>query len=67
MALVERTRLTVDRFFPSSRLCWTPECSHQYTAMRLSVRTWTCPACGTVHDRDVNAARNILAAGLAER
>ncbi|MBO0786665.1 MAG: transposase, partial [Actinobacteria bacterium] len=33
----------------------------------LSVRTWTCVACGTRHDRDVNAARNILAAGRAER
>jgi len=33
----------------------------------LSVRAWTCAACGAVHDRDVNAARNILAAGRAER
>jgi transposase len=33
----------------------------------LSVRTWTCAACGTVHARDVNAAKNILAAGRADR
>lgn len=40
---------------------------HRPTAMPLQVRSWTCPACGTVDDRDVNAARNILAAGVAER
>ncbi|MGW3612611.1 zinc ribbon domain-containing protein [Micromonospora sp. NPDC005163] len=35
--------------------------------MTLGVRVWTCPGCDAVHDRDVNAARNLLAAGLAER
>ncbi|MGW1783964.1 zinc ribbon domain-containing protein, partial [Streptomyces sp. NPDC002143] len=45
----------------------TPGCSHVNDKMPLNVRTWTCPACGTTHDRDVNAANNILAAGLAER
>jgi len=62
-----RQLLTVDRFFPSSRLCSISGCSHLNDKMKLSVRSWTCPNCGTTHDRDVNAARNILAAGLAER
>jgi putative transposase len=62
-----RELLPVDRWFPSSRLCSNPGCAHVAGAMPLNVRTWTCPSCGTVHDRDVNAAKNILAAGLAER
>ncbi|RZU76273.1 putative transposase [Micromonospora kangleipakensis] len=57
-----RTVITVDRWFPSSKLCST--CGTVRDAMPLHVRTWTC-ACGATHDRDVNAARNILAAGLA--
>jgi putative transposase len=54
----------VSRFFPSSRLC--SACGAVADKMPLNVRSWTCP-CGTVHDRDVNAAINILAAGRAER
>jgi IS605 OrfB family transposase len=50
----------VDRFFPSSRLCSV--CGSLTGAMPLAVREWTC-VCGAVHDRDVNAAINILAAG----
>ncbi|MGW5876501.1 RNA-guided endonuclease InsQ/TnpB family protein [Nocardiopsis terrae] len=61
-----RELLLVDRWFPSSRLCSTPGCTHQAPSLPLNVREWTCPDCGTVHDRDVNAATNILAAGLAE-
>ncbi|MCR3751227.1 RNA-guided endonuclease InsQ/TnpB family protein [Lentzea californiensis] len=53
---------TVDRWFPSSKLCSV--CGALKAAMPLHVRTWTC-GCGAIHDRDVNAARNILAAGLA--
>ena len=53
----------VDRFYPSSKRCST--CGHVLDKLPLSVRTWTCPECGTVHDRDGNAAVNILAAGLA--
>nr|WP_260408367.1 transposase [Planomonospora venezuelensis] len=59
-----RELLVVDRWFPSSKLCST--CGALRAAMPLGVRIWEC-ACGAVHDRDVNAARNILAAGLAER
>ncbi len=59
-----RTLIVVDRWLPSSKLC--SSCGHQATAMPLHMREWTCALCGTVHDRDVNAARNILAAGLAE-
>ncbi|WP_350246456.1 transposase [Rhodococcus sp. D-6] len=54
----------VNRFFPSSQTCST--CGRIDGPKPLSVRTWTCP-CGAVHDRDLNAARNILAAGRAER
>ncbi|WP_405915375.1 RNA-guided endonuclease InsQ/TnpB family protein [Streptomyces sp. NBC_00728] len=60
----------VDRFFPSSRLC--SACGFKDGPKPLNVREWTCQGCGTVHDRDVNAAVNIrtegrkVAAGQAE-
>ncbi|MBG0854565.1 transposase [Streptomyces spinoverrucosus] len=57
-----RELVVVDRWFPSSKLCGA--CGTIAAKMPLNVREWTCD-CGTVHDRDVNAARNILAAGLA--
>jgi putative transposase len=57
-----RTLVVVDRWFPSSKLCST--CGALAQRMPLSARSWTC-RCGTVHDRDVNAARNILAEGLS--
>ena len=57
-----REVIVVDRFFPSSKLC--SNCGSLRQEMSLSVRTWKC-VCGTTHDRDVNAARNLLAAGLA--
>ncbi|MFG2109373.1 RNA-guided endonuclease InsQ/TnpB family protein [Micromonospora chersina] len=53
----------IERFAPTSRMCST--CGRTDGAKPLSVRSWTCP-CGSVHDRDVNAAKNILAAGRAE-
>jgi putative transposase len=57
-----RDVLVVDRWFPSSRLC--SHCGVKRDTMPLGVRTWTC-GCGMTHDRDVNAAKNLLAAGLA--
>jgi putative transposase len=60
-----RTVVAVDRWYPSSKTCST--CGRINPTMPLGVRSWTCPGCGTDHDRDINAAKNILAAGLAER
>ncbi|WP_230686408.1 RNA-guided endonuclease InsQ/TnpB family protein [Catellatospora vulcania] len=57
-----RDLIVVDRWFPSTKLCSV--CGALAQHMPLDVREWTC-RCGSVHDRDVNAARNILAAGLA--
>ncbi len=57
-----REVIAVDRWFPSSKLCSV--CGTLQSEMPLNVRTWTCD-CGTTHDRDVNAARNILAEGLS--
>jgi putative transposase len=57
-----RDLIAVDRWFPSSKLC--SACGRLAEQMSLDVRSWTC-RCGTVHDRDVNAARNILAEGLS--
>jgi putative transposase len=65
-----RTVVKVGRVFPSSQLC--SSCGHRDGPKPLAVRSWTCPACGVEHDRDLNAARNVLAegrritAGLAE-
>ncbi|MFD4294667.1 RNA-guided endonuclease InsQ/TnpB family protein [Rhodococcus sp. NPDC058532] len=59
-----RTVVKVDRWFPSSQTCSV--CGRVDGPKPLSIRSWSCP-CGTVHDRDLNAARNILAAGRAER
>ena len=53
-----RTLVQVDRFYPSSRLC--RNCGHKYAELLLSEREWVCENCGASHDRDVNAALNIL-------
>lgn len=58
-----REVVAVDRFFPSSKLC--SACGALQSRMPLDVRAWTCANCVVTHDRDVNAARNLLAAGLA--
>lgn len=51
----------VDRFFPSSKRC--SDCGHIVESLPLSVRSWVCPQCGSVHDRDENASKNIELAG----
>ena len=57
--------LQVDTFYPSSQTCSC--CGHQNSITKdLSVRDWTCPVCGTHHDRDENAAKNILARTLGQ-
>jgi putative transposase len=58
-----RELLVIDRWFPSSKRCGN--CGHIVKKMPLNVREWKCPQCGADHDRDLNAANNILAAGLA--
>ena len=58
-----RTLAKIDRWYPSSKTC--SACGHLLAELSLSTRHWTCPSCGTRHDRDINAAKNILAAGLA--
>ena len=57
-----RTLVQVDMFYPSSRLCH--DCGHKYDELRLSEREWVCESCGVLHDRDVNAALNILGEAL---
>jgi putative transposase len=58
-----RQLVVIDRWYPSSKTC--SQCGHLLDGLPLHVRTWTCRGCGSTHDRDVNAARNILAAGRA--
>lgn len=56
-----KTVVKIDRWFPSSKTC--SDCGHIVEKLPLSVREWACPECGTIHDRDANAAANILAVG----
>jgi putative transposase len=58
-----RELVVVDRWYPSSKTC--SACGHAAARMPLSVREWDCEACGTRHDRDINAAVNIRAEGLS--
>ena len=56
-----RTLVKIDQWFPSSKRCGN--CEHIVQRLSLNVRQWDCPVCGIHHDRDVNAAKNIIAVG----
>ncbi len=58
----ERLYIKVDRFFPSSKMCSC--CGFIINELPLNIREWKCPKCETIHDRDVNAARNIEIQGM---
>jgi putative transposase len=58
-----RHLVVIDRWYPSSKTC--SACGYVLAGLSLDRRHWLCPSCGTRHDRDINAAKNILAAGLA--
>jgi putative transposase len=59
-----RTLAVADRWYPSSKTC--SDCGHLLAELSLATRSWVCPTCGVLHDRDINAAKNVAAAaGLA--
>jgi putative transposase len=58
-----RTLVKIDQWYPSSKTC--SACKHGVDSLPLDIREWVCPECGVVHDRDTNAALNILAEGHA--
>lgn len=60
-----REIIKIDTWFPSSQIC--SNCGHKDGKKALSIREWTCPNCGTNHERDINAAINILNEGLRMR
>jgi putative transposase len=62
-ALYGRQVVKVAPWYPSSQVC--SACRHRAGPTPLKVRSWTCPGCGGTHDRDLNASKNILGAGLA--
>ena len=59
-----KNMIKIDRFAPSSKCCH--KCGYHNKVLPLSVREWICPSCLTIHDRDINAAKNIRLIGLAD-
>ena len=57
-----RTLIKIDKWYPSSKRCHS--CGHVLDSLSLDERFWLCPECKTFHDRDINAAKNVLAVGL---
>lgn len=53
-----RTLIGIERWYPSSKRCL--DCGHTVAKLSLNVQEWTCPECGTIPDRDINAAPNVL-------
>jgi IS605 OrfB family transposase len=60
----DKILIAVDRWYASSKTC--SKCRHVLDELRLDVRFWTCPKCKACHDRDINAARNLLMEGLRQ-
>jgi putative transposase len=58
-----REVIQVDRFYPSSKTC--SSCGTIQSTLPLNIREWTCDSCGTTHDRDINAAKNLMALGTS--
>ena len=58
----KKSFVRIDRFFPSSKTC--SNCGWVYQDLKLSIREWTCSSCNEHHDRDLNAAKNILKQGI---
>lgn len=59
-----KTLVKIDRFYPSSKTCSC--CGFKLDQLELGIREWTCPSCNTNHDRDLNAAKNILVKGFSD-
>ena len=60
--MYEKEIIKIDKFYPSSQICSV--CGYKDSKKTLDVREWTCSVCHTHHDRDINAAKNILTEGL---